>query len=57
MTAILAADYWLIRRRKWKIPDLFKQDGIYWYTFGINWRAVVAFFLSIVFAMRKLLFE
>ena len=53
LTAILAADYWLIRRRKWKIPDIFKQDSIYWYTFGVNWRAVAAFFISVAFSVRK----
>jgi NCS1 family nucleobase:cation symporter-1 len=30
LTGILAVDYWLVRRRKWKIPDLYKPDGIYW---------------------------
>ncbi|KUJ09188.1 uncharacterized protein LY89DRAFT_763906 [Mollisia scopiformis] len=51
LTAILAADYWLVHRRKWNVPDIFKQDGIYWYTFGVNWRAIIAFTLSIVWSM------
>ncbi|KAJ9608822.1 hypothetical protein H2200_006593 [Cladophialophora chaetospira] len=51
LTGLLAADYWLIRRRKWVIPHIYKQDGIYWYTFGFNWRAYAAFILSWVFTM------
>ncbi|OQV04574.1 hypothetical protein CLAIMM_09434 [Cladophialophora immunda] len=49
MTGIIAADYWIIRRRKWVIPDIYKQDGIYWYSLGVNWRAYVAFIMSFVF--------
>lgn len=55
MTAILVCDYWLVRRRKWKIPDIFEQDGIYWFTAGINWRAIFAFFIGIFPLMRKLI--
>lgn len=36
MTAILVSDFWLVRRRKLKIPDLYKRDGIFWYHFGLN---------------------
>lgn len=53
MTGVLVCDYWIIRRRKWKVPDLFKQDGIYWYTTGINWRAIIAFVIGFVPSMRK----
>jgi NCS1 family nucleobase:cation symporter-1 len=53
MTGIIAADYWIIRRRKWVIPDIYKQDGIYWYSFGVNWRAYVAFIMSFVFDLRE----
>ncbi|KIY01451.1 uncharacterized protein Z520_03003 [Fonsecaea multimorphosa CBS 102226] len=49
MTGILAADYWIVRRRKWVMHDIYRQDGIYWYTFGVNWRAYVAFIMSFVF--------
>ena len=31
-TAILIADYWVIRKWMWKVPDLYAEGGIYWYT-------------------------
>ncbi|HEU5162100.1 MAG TPA: NCS1 family nucleobase:cation symporter-1 [Thermoanaerobaculia bacterium] len=39
---ILIADYWVIRRQKLVLPDLFRLEGVYTYTNGINWRAVIA---------------
>ncbi|RDW58497.1 hypothetical protein BP5796_12427 [Coleophoma crateriformis] len=47
-SAIVASDYYIIRRRKLVIPDLYvgNDSGIYWYTRGINWRAVVALALA-----------
>ena len=51
-TGILIADYWIVRRRIWKVPDLFSEDGIYWYTKGVNWRSATAFFVSIAPSMR-----
>jgi NCS1 family nucleobase:cation symporter-1 len=55
MTGILVADYWLVRRRKWKIPDLYSNTGIYWYFYGLNWRAFLAFCIAWAPAMRKCL--
>ncbi|KUJ16042.1 uncharacterized protein LY89DRAFT_648168 [Mollisia scopiformis] len=44
--AILIVDFWLIRKTKWNIPELYKPGGIYWFTGGVNWRAFVAYFLG-----------
>jgi NCS1 family nucleobase:cation symporter-1 len=44
--AILVVDFWLIRKQKWNIPDLYTQGGIYWFTGGINWDAFIAYFLG-----------
>jgi NCS1 family nucleobase:cation symporter-1 len=33
-------DFWLIRRTKLHIPMLYRSDGIYRYTAGVNWRAL-----------------
>lgn len=44
--AILIVDFWIIRKTKWNIPELYKPGGTYWYTGGINWRAFVAYFLA-----------
>ncbi|CAK7232467.1 hypothetical protein SBRCBS47491_008281 [Sporothrix bragantina] len=47
MTAILVSDFWLVRRRKLKIPDLYKREGIFWYHYGLNWKAFLVFFAVI----------
>src|SRR6185369_17724001 len=39
---ILIADYWIVRRQHLSLPDLFKQDGAYTYSGGVNPRAIVA---------------
>ena len=45
---ILIADYWVLRRQRLSLPDLFKTDGIYSYGGGTNWRAVVALVVAIL---------
>jgi NCS1 family nucleobase:cation symporter-1 len=37
---ILIADYWIVRRRELATAELFKVDGIYAYSGGVNYRAV-----------------
>jgi NCS1 family nucleobase:cation symporter-1 len=44
--AILIVDFWLIRKTKWNVPDLYLPGGIYWFHGGVNWRAFVAYFLG-----------
>jgi NCS1 family nucleobase:cation symporter-1 len=44
--AILIVDFWIIRRQKWDIPDLYKTYGIYWFNAGVNWRAIVAYLIG-----------
>jgi NCS1 family nucleobase:cation symporter-1 len=29
--AILVVDFWLVRKQKWNIPELFQPHGIYWF--------------------------
>jgi NCS1 family nucleobase:cation symporter-1 len=38
----LIADYWLVRNKKLALGDLYRTKGVYAYTRGWNWRAVVA---------------
>ncbi|KAI3613946.1 hypothetical protein CBS9595_004123 [Malassezia furfur] len=42
------ADYYLIRRGHYNVADLYTLDkkGWYWYTWGINWRAYLAYFVG-----------
>ena len=44
---ILIADYWVVRRQKLNLRDLFELKGEYTYANGTNWRAVAALVLSI----------
>jgi NCS1 family nucleobase:cation symporter-1 len=45
---IMIADYYLLRRARLKIEDLYKRSGEYTYQNGINWKAVIVLFLSIL---------
>lgn len=45
---ILIADYWIVRRQKLNLRDLFELQGEYTYSNGTNWRAVAALVLSIL---------
>jgi nucleobase:cation symporter-1, NCS1 family len=45
---ILIADYWVLRRRRLSVVDLFALDGRYSYVRGVNWRAMLALALAIV---------
>jgi NCS1 family nucleobase:cation symporter-1 len=49
MTGILLADYFLVRRRQLRLTDLYvgNRTSVYWYTCGINWRAVVAWAMGL----------
>ena len=53
LAGINCVDFWLVRRLRWKVPDLYKgnRDSIYWYTAGLNWRAFFAWTISMVFSL------
>lgn len=44
MVGLMVSSYLIVNQRKIKVPDLFVGDktSIYWYTRGINWRAIIA---------------
>lgn len=52
---ILTKRSWIVRRLKWKVPDLYKgnKESIYWYNFGLNWRAFLAWALVVWPCFRK----
>jgi nucleobase:cation symporter-1, NCS1 family len=54
-TAILILDYWFIRKRAWKVPDLFRggPEYIYWYTHGINLRAWTTYIVTVIPSLRE----
>ncbi|KAL2827359.1 NCS1 nucleoside transporter [Aspergillus cavernicola] len=45
---IMLADYWILRKRKIYLQQLYEPHGLYWFTRGWNFRAIAAFFLSLV---------
>jgi NCS1 family nucleobase:cation symporter-1 len=45
---ILIADYWIIRKKQLSLDDLFKTNGRYTYTGGVNRRAMAILVLSIL---------
>jgi NCS1 family nucleobase:cation symporter-1 len=45
---ILIADYWIIRRQRLVVDDLYRERGVYSYRGGINPRAVVALVIGIL---------
>ncbi|MGO3865771.1 NCS1 family nucleobase:cation symporter-1 [Glutamicibacter arilaitensis] len=50
---IIMADYWLIRKARINVMDLYRSDakGIYYFTRGVNYRAVIALAISSVIAL------
>jgi NCS1 family nucleobase:cation symporter-1 len=51
IAGVIMADYWWIRRNKFKLADLYKPDGVYRYARGWNWIAVVALLIGVVMAI------
>jgi NCS1 family nucleobase:cation symporter-1 len=45
---VLIADYWVLRRQQLSTPDLFKPDGEYAYSNGVNYRAIAALVVAII---------
>ncbi|MHB2026688.1 MAG: NCS1 family nucleobase:cation symporter-1 [Elusimicrobiota bacterium] len=45
---ILIADYFILRRCRLEIPDLYQSNGRYWYRGGVNPKAVIALVLGIL---------
>jgi len=51
IAGVLIADYWLHRRTRLSLPDLYRSDGAYSYGWGFNWRALVAFVIGALLAV------
>jgi NCS1 family nucleobase:cation symporter-1 len=43
LAGTMVCDYYLIKKRKLNIDELYVSNGIYWYSGGWNWRAYVSF--------------
>lgn len=44
MVGLMVTSYLLVNKQKIKVDDLYvgNKESIYWYTYGVNWRAVLA---------------
>ena len=51
IAGVLIADYWWVRRRSYKLADLYRADGVYRDAKGWNWIAVVAMLVGAFIAM------
>jgi NCS1 family nucleobase:cation symporter-1 len=47
IAGILICDYWILRNQRLNLADLFNPRGIYSYSNGVNWRAVIALVFAI----------
>ncbi|KAK5949609.1 hypothetical protein OHC33_009416 [Knufia fluminis] len=47
IAAIMLFDFWVIHKRRYDTLELYNPDGIYRYTYGVNWRAIVAFLVGV----------
>jgi NCS1 family nucleobase:cation symporter-1 len=50
IAGVLIADYWIVRNKNLNLGDLYRTKGVYRYTSGWNWRAVIATLLGCFFA-------
>lgn len=44
----MIVDYWILRKRRLDLADLYKHDGRYAYTGGWNLRAIIAVFAGVL---------
>jgi NCS1 family nucleobase:cation symporter-1 len=47
IAGIMICDYWVLRRQRLSLRDLFDPAGRYAYSGGVNWRAVAALVLAV----------
>ena len=50
IAGVLIADYWLVRKKRLELGDLYRTTGTYKYFGGWNWRAVIATLLGCTLA-------
>ncbi|KAF2773043.1 hypothetical protein EJ03DRAFT_341272 [Teratosphaeria nubilosa] len=53
MVGLLCVHYYIIQKRQFHYPDIYEgsHKSIYWYTWGVNWRTVVAWIVGVVPSM------
>ena len=56
IAGIFIVDYFLIRKQKLSLYDLYRRDGLYEYSHGFNWKAIAALVAGILAALIGLRF-
>jgi NCS1 family nucleobase:cation symporter-1 len=46
--AVMIVDYWIVRRRRLDLAELYKTDGRYSYSNGWNWKAIAAVLIGVL---------
>jgi nucleobase:cation symporter-1, NCS1 family len=54
VAGVMIADYFILRRARLKLDDLYRREGAYEYDGGVNWRGVVALAAGIAVALLGL---
>jgi NCS1 family nucleobase:cation symporter-1 len=57
IAGVMIADYFLVRRARLNVEDLYRRRGIYEYENGINMRAVAALVIGIIVALLGLVVQ
>jgi NCS1 family nucleobase:cation symporter-1 len=47
IAGILICDYWVLRKQRLELGELFNAKGIYSYSSGVNWRAIITLIAAI----------
>lgn len=47
IAGILICDYWVLRSQRLQLAELFNVRGVYSYSNGVNWRAMITLFFAI----------
>jgi NCS1 family nucleobase:cation symporter-1 len=54
---IMIADYFILRKTKLEVDDLYRRGGVYEYSGGINWLAIVALAIGVLLNLPGFLAE
>lgn len=55
IAGVMIADYFLLRRSRLRVGDLYRRHGVYEYDSGVNWRAIAALAAGVVVALLGLI--
>ncbi len=47
LLGVQTADYFILRRSRYDVPELFRAGGRYWYRGGVNWTAIAVWAVGV----------